>query len=141
MEILVTVGALIINKSRMLNDKFLLIKTYKWNGLWGIPGGKVKYKEKIIDALKREIFEETNLKIYNIKFITFFEAIEDKNFYKKNHMILFNYLAFTKNIKLKLNDEIQDYIWISYKEYKLKTINKELIVNDYTKKLIDIIFK
>jgi nucleoside triphosphatase len=141
MEILVTVGALIINKSKLLNNKFLLIKTYKWNGLWGIPGGKVKYKEKLIDALKREIFEETNLKIYNIKFITFFEAIEDKNFYKKNHMILFNYLAFTKNPKLKLNDEIQDYIWVSYKEYKLKTINKELIVNEYTKKLIDIIFK
>jgi hypothetical protein len=56
-------------------------------------------------------------------------------------MILFNYLAFTKNTKLKLNDEIQDYIWVSYKDYKLKTINKELIVNDYTKKLIDIIFK
>jgi len=141
MDILVTVGALIINKSKMLNDKFLLIKTHKWNGLWGIPGGKVKHKEKLIDALKREIFEETNLKIYNIKFITFFEAIEDKNFYKKNHMILFNYLAFTKNTKLKLNDEIQDYIWVSYKEYKLKTINKELIVNDYTKNLIDIIFK
>jgi len=140
MEILVTVGALIINKSKLLNDKFLLIRTDKWNGLWGIPGGKVNYKEKLIDALKREIFEETNLKIYNIKFITFFEAIEDKSFYKKNHMILFNYLAFTKITKLKLNDEIKDYIWLSYKDYKLKTVNKELIVNDYTKKLIDMVY-
>lgn len=141
MDILVTVGALIINKSTLLKNKFLLIKTDKWNGLWGIPGGKVNYKETLINALKREIFEETHLKIYNIKFITFFEAIEDKNFYKKNHMILFNYLAFTKNTNIKLNNEIQDYIWISYKEYKLNLSKKLIIPNIYTKKLINIVFK
>ncbi|MCX7870893.1 MAG: NUDIX domain-containing protein [bacterium] len=141
MEILVTVGALIINKSKLLRDKFLLIKTNKWNGLWGVPGGKVNYKEKLIDALKREIFEETNLNIYNIKFITFFEAIEDKSFYKKNHMILFNYLAFTKNTDIKLNNEIQDYIWVNYKEYKLNVSKKLIIPNTYTKELINIVFK
>lgn len=138
MEVLVTVGALIINKSKLLKNKFLLIKTNKWNGLWGIPGGKVNYKERLIDALKREVFEETGLNIYNIKFITFFEAIEDKEFYKKNHMILFNYLTFTKDMYLKLNDEIQDYIWISYKQYLLNLKNKKIIPNTYTKKLIDI---
>ncbi|MGC8814700.1 MAG: NUDIX domain-containing protein [bacterium] len=141
MEILVTVGALIINKSKLLRNKFLLINTHKWNGLWGIPGGKVNYKEKLIDALKREILEETGLNIYNIKFITFFEAIEDKEFYKKNHMILFNYLAFTKDINLKLNDEIQDYMWLSYKEYLLNLKNKKIILNTYTKKLISIVAK
>lgn len=141
MEILVTVGALIVNKSKLLNNRFLLIKTNKWNGLWGVPGGKVNYKESLIDALKREIFEETNLNIYNIKFINFFEAIEDKNFYKKNHMILFNYLAFTKNIDIKLNDEIQDYIWVNYKEYKLNLSKKLIIPNTYTKELINIVFK
>ncbi|MGC8734455.1 MAG: NUDIX domain-containing protein, partial [bacterium] len=104
-------------------------------------GGKVNYKEKLIDALKREILEETGLNIYNIKFITFFEAIEDKEFYKKNHMILFNYLAFTKDINLKLNDEIQDYMWLSYKEYLLNLKNKKIILNTYTKKLISIVAK
>jgi len=41
-------------------------------GQWDIPGGAIETGENKSDALKREVFEETNLKIDNIKFLKSF---------------------------------------------------------------------
>jgi 8-oxo-dGTP diphosphatase len=48
------------------NGKVLLIKRKKnksFPNFWGIPTGKVKSGEKLEDAIKREVKEETNLTI------------------------------------------------------------------------------
>lgn len=47
-------------------------------GKWHFPGGTLKYKEKIIHALKREAKEETNLKVRIKKFIGVFEITQWK---------------------------------------------------------------
>ena len=60
-----TVGALIFNA----RGEVLMIRTHKWSGLWGIPGGKIKWGETSEAALRREIKEETNLKVTDIKFV------------------------------------------------------------------------
>ena len=75
----VTVGALIFNPE----GKLLLVKSHKWHDQFVIPGGHVEVGEKIEDAVKREIKEETGLEIYDIKFIAFYECINNKNFYKE----------------------------------------------------------
>ena len=54
-----TVGALIYNAL----GQVLLIRTDKWSGKWGIPGGKIEYGESSENALRREISEETKLVI------------------------------------------------------------------------------
>ena len=56
---LATVGALIFNSK----NEVLMIRTHKWSNLWGIPGGKIKWGETSEAALRREILEETGLKI------------------------------------------------------------------------------
>ncbi|MCS7243533.1 MAG: NUDIX domain-containing protein [Candidatus Calescibacterium sp.] len=133
MKIKVTVGGLIKYKGL-----FLLVKTKKWKGKWGIPGGKVKPGESLIDALIREIKEETNLivKPKQCKYITFFESIYDKEFYKPVHMILFNYLIKVNDISsIKFNKEILDYRFLEKEDLKKYRINK------YTKMLIEKITK
>ncbi|MCS7164994.1 MAG: NUDIX domain-containing protein [Candidatus Calescibacterium sp.] len=129
MSIKVTVGGLIKYK-----NLFLLVRTEKWKGKWGIPGGKVKQGETLIKALIREIKEETNLDIQEkqCKYITFFESIYDEEFYKPAHMILFNYLIKVQNISnLKVNQEIIEYNFFKKEElYKIE-------MNKYTQKLIE----
>ena len=79
-----TVGALIFN----LSGKIFLMKSHKWKDKYVIPGGHIELGEKVKDALKREVKEETGLDIYEIKFICFQESVFDDVFWKKRHFIL-----------------------------------------------------
>lgn len=56
------VGAIFINKN---NEVFCARRPLDKNfgGLWEFPGGKVEKNESLEEAVKREIFEELNLKI------------------------------------------------------------------------------
>ena len=116
-----TVGALIYNTK----NKALMIKTHKWSGKWGIPGGKIEYGETSEEALRREISEETNLNISNIKFVLSQDSIESDEFFKPAHFILLNYTCSTAGeCNVELNDEAQDYCWVSEKEALKLELNK-----------------
>jgi len=107
-----TVGALIFNSE----GKILLIKSHKWRGKYVIPGGHIELGEKMEEALKREIKEETGLDIFDIKFICFQEFIFDKTFYKKKHFIFFDFTCKTNSTKVKLNSEAEDFVWVTLDE-------------------------
>ncbi len=105
---LATVGALIFNQG-----KVLLIQTHKWGHTFGIPGGKVKYGESMVQALKREISEETGLAISNIRDALTMDSVFSKEFYsKKSHFLLVNFLADASSQNVRLNDEAQSFIWV-----------------------------
>jgi len=44
----------------------LLLKQSQGNKFWTLPGGKVRMRESLVGALKREVLEETSLKIQSI---------------------------------------------------------------------------
>jgi len=52
-------------------DRVLLIERSKppFKGLWSLPGGKVEAGEEHIDAIKRELLEETNLVAQKLQFV------------------------------------------------------------------------
>jgi nucleoside triphosphatase len=104
-----TVAALIFN----YKQEIFLVKTHKWYGKYGLPGGKVELGEKLEEALKREIKEETNLDIFDIQFALMQEFIFGKEFYKKRHFIFLDYTAKTETKNVKLNSEAEDYIWVN----------------------------
>ena len=121
-----TVGALIFNPQ----GKILLMKSHKWKGKYVIPGGHVELGEKLEDALKREIKEETGLRIYDIEFICFQEFVFDDAFWKKRHFIFFDFACKTNSTNVELNPESQEYVWVNLKE-ALK-----LPIDPYTRKTI-----
>src|SRR5262249_1753031 len=75
---IVPVGGLIFDYS----DHVLMIRTHKWSNLWGIPGGKIKWGEPALDALRREIMEETSLEVTDIEFVLVQDCIHSKEFYR-----------------------------------------------------------
>ncbi|QQS39106.1 NUDIX domain-containing protein [Candidatus Woesebacteria bacterium] len=60
------------------NDKLLLNKGFdsiKNETFYRLIGGHVEFGEKAIDTLKREIFEELGVEIFNLEFVTPIEEI------------------------------------------------------------------
>lgn len=122
-----TVGAVIFNPE----GKVLLCKSHKWNDKYVIPGGHIELGEKMEEALRREIFEETGLEIYDIKLISLKESIDSSTFHEKKHFIFIDYECKTDSTKVVLNDEAQEYRWVGLNEienYSLGGFTKELLV-------------
>ncbi|HVU28358.1 MAG TPA: NUDIX domain-containing protein [Verrucomicrobiae bacterium] len=117
-----TVGALIFNSK----NEALLIRTHKWSDKWGIPGGKIKFGETSEAALRRELLEETALKIRDIQFVLVQDCIHSKEFYRDAHFVLLNYVcrAAAKNPRVKLNDEGREFRWLKLADAKKLKLNK-----------------
>jgi len=107
-----TVGGLIFDDQ----DKVLLIRTDKWSKKWGIPGGKIKFNESMVEAFIREIKEETNLDVYEINMVCIQDCIQHSEFYLPRHFLLINYTAKALNQEVILNYESTEYKWVSIPE-------------------------
>ena len=65
---LATVGALIEDPQ----GRILLIRTSKWRGRLGLPGGKIERGETQEQALRRELHEETGLEVRPLQLVDVF---------------------------------------------------------------------
>jgi phosphoglycolate phosphatase len=107
---IVTVGGLIFNG----REQVLMVRTHKWSNLWGIPGGKVKWGEPSVAALRRELQEETGLAVTDIEFVLVQDCIHSKEFYREAHFVLLNYTCrCVGEPAVKLNDEAREFRWVT----------------------------
>ncbi len=129
---LATEGALIFNRA----GEALMIRTHKWSNKWGIPGGKIKWGETSEAALRREIKEETNLKVTDIEFVLVQDCIRSKEFYRVAHFVLLNYTCHCPGKPMvKLNHEGQEFRWLKLADAQKLKLNKP------TKILIEAVMK
>lgn len=122
-----TVSAIIFNPE----GKILLCKSHKWGDKYVIPGGHIELGEKLEEALKREIWEETGLDIYDIRLISLKESIYSDTFYDKKHFIFIDYICKTDSSNVSLNHEAEEYEWADLDQieyYDLGGFTRELLV-------------
>ena len=96
-------------------------------GMWVVPGGKVKTDENVIDALKREVKEETGLSIKSYKWIGEDVFKVDDKFFHAAH-----FLCKVKSTnKIKLEKNLLEYKWITksqVSEFQVpRNIKKEIL--------------
>ena len=94
----------------------LLVKTHKWGGKYSIIGGKVRRNERLEDALKREIKEESGLNSKIGEHICTFDQIKKSGYYKGGvqHIFVDKVVRVGSRV-VQLNEEAQDYIWMPAK--------------------------
>jgi 8-oxo-dGTP diphosphatase len=118
-------------------------------GLWTVPGGHLESGDYInspkdIDdgwynvlekVLRREVKEETNLKVKNIEYVTSFVAVYETGY----PVLIVSCIADYASGKIKLQkEETDDFAWVTYEEaknYKLiDGIYNELTVTEQKRK-------
>lgn len=92
-------------------------------GLYTLPGGVVEAGETLEEALKREIEEETALKIEPVALAGYRDAIfRDKENRIERHFVIMAFAARLISGTVKLNEELHDFHWLLPGELKtLKT--------------------
>ena len=124
----VCVGALVRGPS----GHFLIVRTTKWKGAWGVPGGKVEWGETLAQATVREFQEEVGLEIHGLEYAQTQEAVLSPEFHKSAHMLLTDFLAHTDSAAVTPNEEIAEWAWV--------TLDGALgyPLNSYTRTLIEL---
>ena len=122
----VCVGALVWGP----DSRVLLVRTTKWRGSWGVPGGKVDWGETLAEAVVRELREETGLRLRDVEYAQTQEAVLSQEFHKPAHMLLVDFFARTDETEVTPNGEIETWAWVPLQEadtYPLNTYTRTLL--------------
>lgn len=80
------------------------------SGTWAFPGGHLEYQEKVEACAKREVFEETNLVIKNIKHVAYTNDIFNQE--QKHYVTLFVSAQYESgDLEIKEPDKCEKWGW------------------------------
>lgn len=107
---IVTVGAVVLNDE----NKVLVLQSKHHFGKLALPAGHVEYGEKLIDAVKREVKEETGLDVIDISLLRIGESIQSPDYMDQTkHFVSINFLckATGEDVTIDQN-EAEGYKWM-----------------------------
>jgi ADP-ribose pyrophosphatase YjhB (NUDIX family) len=88
---LVGVGAVVLDRDRVL---LALRDKQPMEGWWSLPGGLVEAGESLVDAVRREMREETGLEVRPLAVVEVFERIQrDAKGRVEYHYVLIDFLC------------------------------------------------
>jgi len=107
------------------NDKLLLVERAKepLQGYWSLPGGIVEAGEKLEDAIRREVLEETGLEVEPLSMFEIFERIiPDDEGKAEYHYVLIDYLCKPTGGALLAASDVSRVAWVperNLRDYRL----------------------
>lgn len=114
-------GALIFRQ----DDEILLVERGRepLKGLWSLPGGVVEVGETLDEAVRREVLEETGLRIDPLRVFEIFERImRDDEGRPEYHYVLIDYVCAVAGGELAPADDVSRAEWVSQRgleQYRL----------------------
>jgi ADP-ribose pyrophosphatase YjhB (NUDIX family) len=104
----VAIGAIVLD-----GEKILVVRRARQPsaGLWSVPGGKVHGGEKLIDAVAREVREETGLEIAVGAMVAIVERMGDDW-----HYVILDYLGEVRGGTLAAGDDVSEARWVTRDE-------------------------
>jgi ADP-ribose pyrophosphatase YjhB (NUDIX family) len=108
------VGAIIEDRGRML-----LVErgTEPLKGVWSLPGGAVETGERLKDAIRREVREETGLEVEPVSIAEIFERImPDAAGRAEYHYVLIDYLCNVTGGELRAASDASRAVWVPREE-------------------------
>lgn len=123
---LVAVGAIV----RDGRDLLLVLRSHEpAKGTWSLPGGKVQWGESLHDALRREVLEETGLRVEPLTFAGIVERItrgDDTQI--DHHFVVVDFWArVAKRDVPTAGDDASDARWVPIDEVPSLTLTPGLL--------------
>jgi ADP-ribose pyrophosphatase YjhB (NUDIX family) len=119
-------------------DEVLLVQRGKApnKGQWSIPGGKQRLGETVMQAVHRELLEETGVKIKQAALLDVVDVImQDDNGKIQYHYTLVDYQAEWLSGECRSGDDADAVKWVSFDELNsvgLLEITREIILKAFS---------
>ncbi|MEW6320814.1 MAG: NUDIX hydrolase [Acidobacteriota bacterium] len=117
----VAVGAVIVREGRAL----VVRRAHPpRQGEWSLPGGRVELGERLEDAVRREIREETGLDVRVGPILEVFDRVHRTDDGRvQYHFVIVDYLCEPVSGTARAGDDAEDLAWVSRDELEAFGIN------------------
>lgn len=121
---IVGVGGVIFKEGRVLLAKR---DQDPGKGLWSLPGGAVELGETLVEALKREIWEELSITIEVCGLVRLLDRIiYDEENRVRFHYVIADYWGWMVSGGLQARSDVSDARWISFGQMEAMGIQKDV---------------
>jgi ADP-ribose pyrophosphatase YjhB (NUDIX family) len=135
---LVGVGAIVFTRSGRRGPILLVERGGNpLKGYWSLPGGLVETGELLEDAVRRELLEETGLRVEPVRRFGIFERImRSPQGRVEYHYLLVDYVCRVVGGELRAGDDVSRAAWVRRAEldrYRITEGTREVIESAYSK--------